>query len=114
MDISNIQSGMHQFITDSANEQIDKDEFQDIIDAAIKAEDDEGLRNACREFESYYLQQTFNEMRNTIPEGTLTEKSHGRDIFEDMLYEEYAKASSQGQGVGIAQMLFEQLSKNKS
>ncbi|PKM52734.1 MAG: hypothetical protein CVV02_00690 [Firmicutes bacterium HGW-Firmicutes-7] len=51
-------------------------------------------------------------MRKTVPESGLLEKSEGRDIFEDMLYEEYAKDMSKGKGTGLSEMLYRQLSKN--
>ncbi|MDA3845620.1 MAG: rod-binding protein [Vallitaleaceae bacterium] len=111
MDITGIQGKMNQVVTDTAPSQVEGEAFQSMLDSAVEAQDKEALREACREFETYYVQQLYSEMRKSIPETTLTEKAPGRDIFEDMLFEEYAKETSKGKGVGIAQMLYDQLSK---
>jgi len=111
MDITSVQNMMNQVVSENSPSKVEGDAFQSQLDAAIAAKDKEALREACREFESYYVQQVYSEMRKTVPDGTLTEKAPGRDIFQDMLFEEYAKETSKGQGVGIAQMLYKQLSK---
>lgn len=72
---------------------------------------DEELQEACKAFESYFIEQMFKEMRETLPESELIEKSQGEEIFEDMLYQEYANVASEGEGIGLAQMLYQQLSK---
>lgn len=111
MDISGINNQLSQFITNSTKENIKQKNFETVINEAIKEEDKEKLKNACQEFEGYFLQQLFKEMRKTIPDSGLLEKSTGRDIYEDWLYEEYAKNISKGRGFGLAEMLYKQLSK---
>ncbi|TCK93369.1 flagellar protein FlgJ [Natranaerovirga hydrolytica] len=71
------------------------------------------LKQVCQEFEAYFLEQMFKSMRNTVPDGGLIEKSHGEEIFEDMLYQEYAKEASKTESLGLAQMLYQQLSRNQ-
>lgn len=114
MDISGLGSGissmMSNYISETASSEVTESEFENLLNSAMNQEDDEGLREACQEFESYFLQQVYKSMRSTVPQGTLTEKSHGREMFEDMLDEEYAKEASVGKGTGIAQMLYKQLS----
>ncbi|TCT14007.1 flagellar protein FlgJ [Natranaerovirga pectinivora] len=81
------------------------------IDEKLKRkEDNNELKEMCREFESYFIEQMFKEMRKTVPKSGLIQESHGEQIFTDMLYQEYAKEASKGQGMGLAQMLYKQLS----
>lgn len=50
-------------------------------------------------------------MRKTIPEGGLVEKSQGTKTFESMLDQEYAKSLSKAGGIGLAEVLANQLKK---
>lgn len=111
MDISSINNQLSQFISGSVKADNDQKNFESAIKEAMEKKDEEKLKTACQEFEAYFVQQLFKEMRKTVPEGTLLEKSAGRDIFEDMLDEEYSKNISKGNGIGLANMLYKQLSK---
>ena len=77
----------------------------------LKGKEDERLMEACREFESIFLHMMIRQMRSTIPENDLIEKSHARGIFEDLHDEELAKSMAQGQGIGLAQQMYQQLSR---
>ena len=87
--------------------------FKKMLEDAMKTDDDEALQSACKEFEAYYIQQLFTQMRKTIPDGGMFTESNERNIYEDMLYEEHAKNLSQGKGIGIADVMYRQLSKAK-
>lgn len=80
------------------------------------ATDDE-LLSACKEFEGYFIEQVFKGMEKMIPKSDDEEESSYtssmRDYFKDELISEYASlASEQGEGLGIAQMLYEQMKRN--
>lgn len=72
-------------------------------------EEQEKLREACREFEAIFLNIMLKQMRSGVEEGGLVEKSHARGIFEEMHDEELSKAMAQGRGIGLAQQLYQQL-----
>jgi flagellar protein FlgJ len=86
------------------------DAFEKILKKASKQEEPKELMNACKQFETYFVHQLLKEMRSTIQPGGLVEKSRGEEIFEDMLDEEYAKNASEAGGIGLADMLYKQLS----
>ena len=71
--------------------------------------DREKLKKACQEFEAIFLNMMLKQMRGSVVEGEFTEKSHAREIFEEMHDEELSKAMSQGKGMGLAQQLYQQL-----
>ncbi|NLN27050.1 MAG: flagellar biosynthesis protein FlgJ [Firmicutes bacterium] len=78
----------------------------------LEAERDlQRLREAAADFEALFLQQLFSVMRRSVPQGGLFEKSFARQTYEDMFFEELAKVSAQAGGLGLADMLMEQLGK---
>jgi flagellar protein FlgJ len=67
------------------------------------------LRRACLEFESLFVSHMLKAMRKTIPEGGLIgEKNEGR-IFKSMFDEKLALEIAQSGGIGLGEMLFEQV-----
>jgi len=71
------------------------------------------LKKACEGFESYFLQIMFREMRkSSLHVGDMFEKSNAEEIFEDMLFEEYSKISASRGGIGLADMMYKQLTIN--
>lgn len=115
MDINGLGSGFLNTLTsaETVKSKVEDEAFQNIIKRAMENKDDEALKDACAEFESYYLNKVFTEMRKSIPESGLYEETQGRKIYEDMLYEAYSKEISKGQGAGIKDMLFQQLKKQE-
>ncbi len=82
-----------------------------------KSTEDE-LMNVCKEFESYFVEQVFKALEKMVPENE-DDSSSGvssyMDYFGDMLTQEYAAAATEsdnGRGLGIAQMLYEQMKRN--
>lgn len=74
-------------------------------------EDPEKLMEVCREFESLFLDMMLKQMRKTVPDGGLVEKSFAREMYESMQDEEIAKDMAKGGGIGLAQELYNQLSR---
>ena len=81
--------------------------------AVGRKDDSEALRRSCQEFEAHFLQAMFKGMRASIPEGGLFEKGLDREVFEELQDQEVARKMAQGQGVGLAEALFQQLRMEK-
>ena len=75
-----------------------------------KGMDNKALREACVDFESLFIKQMLDSMRKTVSRSDLVERGMAEDIFEDMLYQEYAKAMAKTANLGIADMMYKQLS----
>lgn len=77
---------------------------------------EEELMNACKEFEAYFIEQMYKGMEKTIMKAEDEENgmaSQYLDYFSDMQTQEYAKATAeQGNGIGLAQQLYEQMKRN--
>lgn len=82
-----------------------------------KSTDDE-LMEVCKEFETYFTEQVFKALEKMVPESeeeSSSSVSSYMDYFGDMMTQEYAKSateSNDGKGLGIAQMLYEQMKRN--
>lgn len=77
-----------------------------------KATDDE-LMEACKEFEAYFIEQVFKGMEKTIPKSEESDDNTMAEYFKEELISKYAKkATDAGNGLGIAQMLYEQMKRN--
>lgn len=69
------------------------------------------LREACQGFESIFIQKMWQQMRATLPQNGLL---HSRDekMWQDMYDQELAKSMAGAGGIGLADMMYEQLSRN--
>lgn len=75
---------------------------------------DEELMNACKQFESYFIEQVYKEMIKTIPEENYSSQSTSTlvDYYKEQMVKEMASTTSEQAGMGIAQMLYEQMKRN--
>ncbi len=71
---------------------------------------DTKLMNVCLEMESIFVSRMLKEMRNTLPKEKLIDGGFAERIFEDMLYDEYALNISKISNLGMAKMLYSELS----
>ena len=70
---------------------------------------DKELLDICYEMESIFVGQMLKTMRKTVMETDFFGKSMAKDIFNDMLYDEYAKLMARSDSFGLAQQMFTQL-----
>lgn len=68
------------------------------------------LRATCQDFESILVSYMLKSMRGAGASSDLVEKNMGEQIFTDMLDDEYAKLASRTSRLGLADLLFRQLS----
>ncbi len=86
--------------------------FSDTFEKAKDSGDADKLRKASEQFEAFFINEIFKTMRKSSDWGeNLIEKSHARKNFESMHDEKLADEISSGQGIGISDMIFKQMSK---
>ena len=113
MDISNIS----QYTEYIQNQNTSATKLKENIDATdyAKATEDE-LLDACKQFKAYFLEQVFKEMQKTVDCFKSEEESSSSnamvDYFKDGAVQELAATSTETQGLGLAQMLYEQMKRN--
>ena len=71
------------------------------------------LRESCEGFESIFIQKIWEQMRATIPESTLL-KGREEKFWQGMYDQELAKTMASAGGIGLADMMYEQLSRGLS
>ncbi len=95
-----------QFVDESAK-------LESFQDALLMAQDDEELKNACEQFEQYFINLMFKEMQKTVlkdnSENSMFKESQAEGIYKDFLYQEYAKGMTEAGGIGLAQQMYEQM-----
>jgi len=69
------------------------------------------LRESCEGFESIFIQKMWEQMRATIPEGGFL-KGREEKFWQSMYDQELAKVMAGAGGIGLADMMYEQLSRN--
>lgn len=67
------------------------------------------LKKSCADIESLFLSTLFKAMRKTVPQGGLFKKSSGDDIYDSMFDQQVSVSLSQGRGIGLGQMLYNQM-----
>jgi Rod binding domain-containing protein len=72
---------------------------------------DKRLWDACIEMESLMVGRMLKEMRKSVPKTGWMRGGFAEEIFEDMLYDEYAMSLSRNSNLGMAKMLYDELSR---
>lgn len=68
------------------------------------------LKKVSQEFESIFLGYMLKQMRKTVPEDPLFGNSTAKDIFYEMYDDAVARELSKAGGIGLASLLYKQLS----
>jgi flagellar protein FlgJ len=68
------------------------------------------LYKVSQEFEAIFIKQMLNVMRKSVDKTGLLDGGMAEEIFEDLLYDEYAKKMAESGGFGISEMIYRQLS----
>lgn len=71
---------------------------------------DEELMEACKSFESYFVEQVLKAMEKTT--GKTEEDGDYLEVFKDNLYQEYAKMIADSQSLGLAQQFYDSIKRN--
>lgn len=110
-DINSINSMYSQYLdntTASAKNIIDTNKDYS------KASEDE-LMDVCKDFEAYFLEQCFKEMMKTVgneDDASMSSTNTLLDYYKDNFVKEIAAESTEKEGLGLAQMLYEQMKRN--
>lgn len=111
MQIGSIGTQMLTNQVSAAKEQAAGD-FAAQLKAAEAAGDDKDtakLKAVCRDMESVFLNLLLSKMRDSVPKSGLMGDSSAENIMQSMLDSEMTKNMSQAGGMGLADMLYRQL-----
>lgn len=80
-------------------------------EARPKADEDEKLRKACKEFESVFTYEILKSMRRTVEKCDLFHGGQGEEIYESLLDQELSKTMAGSGPRSLANILYLQLKK---
>jgi len=78
-------------------------------DPTAKQQEESRLKQAAKQFEQVFMQQMFTEMRKGVEKSKMFGDGKDEEMFQGMLDQERTKAWSDSGGIGIAQVIFEQM-----
>jgi len=67
------------------------------------------LYEACMELETFLIKNLIKSMRSTVQKTGLIDTGFAGEVYEDMLYDEYAKSFAQNANLGFAEMAYREL-----
>lgn len=67
------------------------------------------LYEACLDFEALFIKQMLSAMRKSVQKAGLLDGGMAEDIYEDMLYDEYADSMAKNAGFGLADSVYLEL-----
>lgn len=115
MDIGGVSSVYADYMTSQASGNKAATLQSKLENSSTSANDDE-LKAACREFESYFTEQVFNAMIETTKVFSDEDEdgyaSKMVDYFKDFAVQELCDQVTDGEGIGIANTLYEQMKRN--
>ena len=68
------------------------------------------LYQLCLELETFLVKNLLNSMRSTVQKSGLIDEGFAGKMYEDMLYDEYAKDFTKNASFGLAEQAYRQLS----
>ncbi|HEY3999382.1 MAG TPA: rod-binding protein, partial [Candidatus Xenobia bacterium] len=80
-------------------------------DPAVRQREEAKLKDASKQFEQQFIMQLFKEMRKGESKSELfgEKDDQSQDTYKEMLDQERAKAWVDNGGIGMAQMIYEQM-----
>lgn len=112
MDIGGITSMYNDVYAKAADQSASK--LEDQLKTDYSKATNEELMEACKQFEAYFVEQMFKEMMKTVPESESSSGSMSSmlDYYKDEMAKTVASESTEQSGMGLAQMLYEQMKRN--
>lgn len=111
--VNNFVSSQAQNMVMASKSNGNKD-FATQFASALKGEDSKKLYQACQELESVFVNTVIKTMRQSIQKSGLMGASFAEETYQSMLDEEYSKQISKTKTLGIADIMYKQLSQNIS
>lgn len=76
---------------------------------------DKELMEVCKDFEAYFTEQMFKSMQKMIPKSEDNVSAYTKqmqEFYKEQMVQTFADNSAEGQSLGIAQILYEQMKRN--
>lgn len=115
LDITGLSSSYSDIISSQA-QNVQSQKLQDSVSGDYSNATAEELMDACKQFEAYFVEMVFKEMEKTVDCFKAEESSSSQsglvDYFKDTALQDLAATTTDIQGLGLAQTLYEQMKRN--
>lgn len=114
MEIGSINAGFVNAVSDNAKAA--SSDITNKLKKDMSNADDKELMDVCKEFEAYFIEQVFKNMKKSmVPQSASQSGADAtlKDFYEDKLMSEYAAGAAKQSENGLAQMLYEQMKRNR-
>ena len=102
-------SNFAEILTRAAASKNDTSAVPDPRSSSPKVDKDDRLYQLCLELETFLVKNLLTSMRNTIQKSGLIDEGFAGKVYEDMLYDEYAKDFTRNASFGLAEQAYLQL-----
>ena len=112
MTLDGLNSFYNQTTANAAADKVNK--LEQTLGSDLSTATDEELMGVCKEFEAYFLEQVFKAMQKMVPdsENQSSSTKQLQTYFKDEMVQKLAKDSTETNGLGLAQTLYEQMKRN--
>jgi len=100
-------SGFEKFLKKAQKQDVSNTSFSSAKKTPIDKSDK--LYEVCMELETFLIKNLIKSMRSTVQKSSLIDTGFAGEVYEDMLYDEYAKAFAQNANFGFAEMAYREL-----
>jgi flagellar protein FlgJ len=114
MDISGLTSAYTDTFSSLADSQAAKQLQNKLAAGATPSASEEELMDVCKQFESYFLEQVYKAMWKTVPQTEYSSNATATlmELQQEQMIQTMAETSTEQNGLGLAQTLFEQMRHN--
>lgn len=116
MDIGGVGSTYADYMMTSQASKNKADTLQNKLSNSSASAEEKELKEACKEFESYFVEQVFQSMMKTAKVFSDDQEdgyaSKMVDYFKDFAVQELCSQVTDGDGLGLANTLYEQMKRN--
>lgn len=111
--INTTGSFYNNYKTDTATDSAGK--LEETLNSDLSQATEEELMDVCKDFEAYFIEQMFKAMQKMVPESeenVSASTKQLKDYYKEQMTQSYAEQASESGGLGIAQVLYEQMKRN--
>lgn len=106
LDVSSMYDSYASFFSSTSASSL-----KDSLESVNSDSDDEELMNACKSFESYFVQKIIQQAEETVKSDDEEEGEYLK-YFGDTLTQAYADAITDSGEIGLAQQLYDSMKQN--
>ncbi len=117
LDLSGINADAYNQYATMEAAQVSGNNLKSTLSSTSSTSTDEELMDACKQFEAYLLEQVFKEMQKSVDalkDESTVDKSTSTlvDYFKGQTLTKITQDATETQGLGLAQMLYENMKNN--